>query len=195
MEPDKQASNGESTSATAQHAASPSEAAPAARQPAASSGSAGAAAASTAAEPSPPQAASASAAAPDDADDEDGPEKCPICVYIEEGPCASQHVEWRHCKRDAKRSQAEDWVEVCQSQVRAPRASAGEIPVRTGSKPSACVHARARAAAWCACQRPGACVLQLCRLRGVHSFPQVVCLCTLHPFPTNPCSLNRCWAA
>lgn len=57
-------------------------------------------------------------------------EDCPICQYIEAGPCSSQHVGWRVCKADAKKggggeggndggeastSGGEDWVERCQA--------------------------------------------------------------------------------
>lgn len=77
-----------------------------------------AAAGTAATAPAPDAAASASAAA--DAADEDDPSNCPICAYIESGPCADPHVGWRLCKRDAKAEPGGgggDWVERCEAQV------------------------------------------------------------------------------
>lgn len=78
---------------------------------------AAAATAAAANAPAPDAAASASAAA--DAADEDDPSNCPICAYIESGPCADPHVGWRLCKRDAKAEPGGggDWVERCEAQV------------------------------------------------------------------------------
>ena len=81
---------------------------------------AAAATAATAAAPAADAATAASASAAADAADEDDPSNCPICAYIESGPCADPHVGWRLCKRDAKAEPGGgggDWVERCEAQV------------------------------------------------------------------------------
>ncbi|GBG00423.1 hypothetical protein Rsub_13166 [Raphidocelis subcapitata] len=80
-----------------------------------------------AAPPAQAQAAAAAAAAaagggqPQKPDpDEDDPSNCPICAYIESGPCSGEHVGWRECKSAAKQEDpGGDWVERCTGEFKA----------------------------------------------------------------------------
>jgi hypothetical protein len=61
---------------------------------------------------------------PGEQPDEDDPSNCPICAYIESGPCSGGHVGWRECKSASRREDpGGDWVERCQGEVR--RAAGG----------------------------------------------------------------------
>jgi hypothetical protein len=75
-------------------------------------------------DPPPPVAGTAPPAPA--AADEDDPSNCPICRYIEEGPCSTGHVDWRLCKGAARREgPGVDWVERCSGQVSAAGGGGG----------------------------------------------------------------------
>lgn len=60
--------------------------------------------------------------------DEDDPTNCPICRYIEEGPCAEEHIAWRICKSAAKKEGVDvDWVERCTAEVSGTYSNLGSI--------------------------------------------------------------------
>jgi hypothetical protein len=93
-----------------------------ASQPATSAGGSGAPepASSTSTSASPAAAAPPTPQQPNQHSqvDEDDPQNCPICRYIEEGPCADEHVGWRVCKGGARREDPDgDWVDRCSGQV------------------------------------------------------------------------------
>lgn len=69
-----------------------------------------------------------------DGDDKDGgsssgvpPAECPICRFIEAGPCGGEHRTWFTCRADAKET-GEDFVQRCATDVRS-RHKAASIAV------------------------------------------------------------------
>jgi len=72
--------------------------------------------------------------------DEDDPTNCPICAYVEQGPCANEHVSWRLCKGAAKREGPEvDWVDKCSTE--ASVAHLGFVHTLTASRVPLCIAA------------------------------------------------------
>ncbi|KAJ9516058.1 hypothetical protein QJQ45_024490 [Haematococcus lacustris] len=58
-----------------------------------------------------------------------GKPTCPICAYIEAGPCKQEHQDWTSCREQAK-VEGKDHLDVCQDVRKTP---AGTLcPSRTG---------------------------------------------------------------
>jgi hypothetical protein len=47
---------------------------------------------------------------------EDGKQGCPLCAFIEAGPCKSEHIAWVDCREKSK-EQGQDFVAECQNYV------------------------------------------------------------------------------